>query len=486
MDKNFPSVSRTDMQTVQGRLLAILGPVGQFRENLSNGRTYSLLQEFEAFALNYIYYIVSTPPADNLARDTKSALDNLLQEWVTISRVCEQRQVMEFGAPLLEADKLADLYYSRFKGFKAKAEPITYFGKVYGISRFVSVTHPLISIPLYVFNIPEQWEQGLAHEIGHYIYWNSVEFAEVDQVHRYLRNIILRALSVPTQEYDVFVIRSRLVDIWISWIEELVADVCGALLIGPAYVSSAIDLAEERAFKDETLAFDDGVHPCPYLRPLIGLETLTWIQSRIQKDAKWQVLQQNISGLQAQWEARLKPDRIDSVVHNISGLHMSQLRETVSVVVHALLGGDVGNGVPYPYLTWTKNGQSAKVEDLVPLGDLIEYQAWLDELAPLDEEMVRQRARQGPVMESMKKSKTMFREPNEKPPTSEIFDRLLQQIKERLKRDTENRDIENNDRELKDELLSIGGEWRGNTDPGCGVRSFKLKHYSGKLWERCS
>jgi len=299
----------------------------------------------------------------------------LQREWAIISRACEQREIPEFNKALRKADEQAREYYDRFHGYKATGlSPIPYFEKLYAITRSPFTPYPaLISIPLQVFNDPTQW-QALAHELGHYIYWNSLELSKdpgYREIQTRLKNAVLKALSISTEDYDDFQERVKIVGIWMNWLEETFADVCGTMLAGPTYVISGQHYVEGKAFTRAELIKDDERHPSPYLRPLIAIETLVWVAERLgDNDQRAQELKTIITSLTQVWTKHRDKGRRGT--HKASGLRMSKIEDCIGVVVRTILGeGKDSDG----HGNWVgADGQPAD------LGQLIDYQAWLDDL----------------------------------------------------------------------------------------------------------
>lgn len=98
---------------------------------------------------------------------------------------------------------------------------------------------------------------AIPHEIGHYVYWHG----HLD------RSRLAIALSNRLQ---------KLAD-WIeNWLEEIVADVYGAMIVGPAMILNFQEL-QTNFYKPSEFTKDDGHHPIPALRPYIYSYTLSKI-----------------------------------------------------------------------------------------------------------------------------------------------------------------------------------------------------------------
>ncbi|MCQ3974650.1 MAG: hypothetical protein DPW09_14505 [Anaerolineae bacterium] len=332
-----------------------------------------MLEAFNRFAPNYFNFFTQGESEADRAKELNSALNRLQQQWELISRVCAQREIREFQEALELADGKAKVLYDYYKGYKATTlSPVTYFEKIFGITRSPFTPYPaLISIPFQVFDNPNEW-QALAHELGHYIYWNSAELKDYRQVQARLKDVVLKALNLPVENYEAFQKKSKLINIWTNWLEETFADICGALLVGPLHVVSALRIADETAFAPAQLIRDDGEHPAPYLRPLIGLKTLVWVAEQAHNYSQsMQDLKDIIKLLEGHWTILQQKAGAES--SEISGVKLSELEASVGEVVQAILGNESG-----PWIKDVVNGQ----REFAGLGSLINFEkAWLDDLS---------------------------------------------------------------------------------------------------------
>jgi hypothetical protein len=368
-----PQPQIQEIAELKNRLLAIVELVSYWQDRFDgdpdNQPLADLLGEFDRFARNYfVYFCTQGQPKTNLPHELNSALDSLHEEWVVISRACEQREIAKFEQHLKDADKRVEDYYARFQGYKANALPVTYFEKLDTITRYIFTRHPLISIPLQLFNDNTQW-QGLAHELGHYIYWNSAEISQYRKVQSQLRNAVLQAVHVSTAHYDNFEKQTQVMNVWSNWLEETVADVCGVLLAGPMYVVSGQRRVEESAVTAAELAYDDGGHPAPYLRPLIALEALTWVAEQPDASTVKTELEQMIASLRERWANYRRRGRGQS--HETSDLKMWEIENELGIVVQTILGNDQGEEESGTWIT-----ADSQPDDL---GHLIDCKPWLDD-----------------------------------------------------------------------------------------------------------
>lgn len=344
------------------------------RDFAADTRIKELLAEFALFARNYYAFFATSDPATSRPHELSKALRSLQHEWETISRACGQRKMDEFKAYLVDADGQAQEYYDSFLGYKpTDVPPITYFGKLYAISRYVFTPYPLISIPLLVYNRADRW-QALAHELGHFIYWHSATLSQYRQIHTRLRNRVLEALEIRTRDYVDFRKQSKIFDIWMRWIEEAFADICGTLLAGPEYALSGQAMIAERCFTVDDLIEDDEEHPLPYLRPLLATETLRWVAEQLTDPDAKQNLEERIEDLETRWQTCLgqNRDKARKQIHQISNLPVGNVEDTAKAVVRAILGGGETDS---HYGPWVQaDGQPRG------LGELVDYNTWLSSL----------------------------------------------------------------------------------------------------------
>lgn len=256
----------------------------------------SFLKEFSDFAWTYFESVVSTMPIHSrndhenvprIHRDLRKVIDNLQRNWGELMTACNQRENTRMRRRLEEADAEAARFYARYKGFRPKANgqevmPITYFGARYEITRYPYTPFPLLCFRHEAYGNRRLRLNGLAHELGHFIYWNIVpaeKSAALISAHQELDKAIeetVRGRDWITPEPVPTDVAERLIFDWQNWKSEMFADVVGALLIGPKYVETSIRLyVEEQHNERAGIYAEDRVHPLPILRPLIALETVS-------------------------------------------------------------------------------------------------------------------------------------------------------------------------------------------------------------------
>lgn len=134
---------------------------------------------------------------------------------------------------------------------------LTYIDRVANVRVVPYAPVALIGIPTTALVLARDL-LAIAHEMGHFLYWNGCEKFDSDTPDP--QRFHHKARSTYS---DPFVLR---------WIEEIFADVAGCLIGGAAIALSFQDMALEKAgrlFLDER-----GRHPIPALRPFIYIRVL--------------------------------------------------------------------------------------------------------------------------------------------------------------------------------------------------------------------
>lgn len=159
---------------------------------------------------------------------------------------------------------------------------------------------------------------AIAHEVGHHLFWHGKQ-----------DNIPLRSL-----------LRSRLSarPAWrMGWLEEVFADVYGALIAGPVL---ALDF-QELIYENSDLEEDDGEHPVGAIRPFVYTDTLAMIKDK-HGEPKYV---NSAKELEKKWEnARKKRDKMDSFHPKKAGPDAavslddarSHLHEVIEVILELL------------------------------------------------------------------------------------------------------------------------------------------------------
>ena len=129
------------------------------------------------------------------------------------------------------------------------------------------------------------WQSSLAHELGHYVYWNSTfntadgsKFSEEDQEPLFTKDIEQKLQELDFTNFGkqkTQTAKDALSVTLASWSEEVFADLIGVKLLGEKFVTSSYDKAFDRIVSDKEGSYlEDMDHPLPYLRPFIAAEAL--------------------------------------------------------------------------------------------------------------------------------------------------------------------------------------------------------------------
>ena len=315
-----------------------------------------LLQDFKHFSEDYYQFFqgVRVYGSQSKVNVLNTALRRILKEWATIQRAAEQRQT-KYREHLKETDRVAADYYRAFRGAKASSAIVTYFEKIHDIARSLYSPIPHIGVPLSGYDAPEDW-LSIAHEVGHYIYWN---YNYDDVLHGYrevqknLGQAVTKALVIRhTRDLDTFDLNAfaqytETVKVCLNWLEEIFADAYGTLVAGPAFALSIQKVLLDKVSLDDLLQ-DDGEHPIPYLRPFIRTQVLREIaEEEKEKNEQFATdLQAWAKKLEEGWEAYWQEVGFDKEKQKYlrSGqvsVEISRLKKELSYVVKDLLRAEV-------------------------------------------------------------------------------------------------------------------------------------------------
>ena len=231
------------------------------------------------------------------ANDAAQAKTRLTEQvWLYFYNLFDQR-TGPFANQLLAMDRIAlDCYQACYMGLgKARSipspPPMAYVEAGYGpatyrrgvrLSKLGKLPNPFPLVKLPYHRLINPWSLGaVPHEIGHNIQ-NDLSLWSVAP------NLIenrLRKTEVPPS----------VIAVWKKWHKEMFADFIGVLLIGPAYISSLMDVvgkSPERVAKFNP----SGVHPTSYLRPLINtvlLKRIGFAKEAEEFERSWKSLYSN-------------------------------------------------------------------------------------------------------------------------------------------------------------------------------------------------
>jgi len=242
----------------------------------------TVLEKFLEFANDY-QKLLKIVPFVNQGFVVNRGSENLLRGFNILSRACEQRRGIittdSLGYYLAQAEDVLEQYCNRWRGGELTSPylnlitPVVYFEKLYGVTRSVYAPQvPVVSIPLTMYNNSDLW-LALAHEMGHHIFWNALD--SFDEVEKF-QNLLYETVKKSAYKESA--------DVWGGWAEEIFADVSGVLLTGTPYVVSSQDATAEQIRVPNDFSKNDGVHPSPYLRPLIAAQVLREVADYMNDD----------------------------------------------------------------------------------------------------------------------------------------------------------------------------------------------------------
>jgi len=328
-----------------------------------------VLNHFQEFVRDYFaYFSTSTqpvvyrgmiPPIDKPPTNLTAVLSRLRQEWTILYAVGHQWTLPAadsgISTALGQAIKDSFEYYSRYNGEKNMPQPLIYFEKEFAIRRAVYTDCPIISIPF------EQYQGdgklvnkglALAHELGHFIFWNAADADKIPERNDGWRYALLQAFAQQGIANGVsFFETSNLTSMWSNWLEETIADICGTLMSGSQFVVSAYERMIRECYTEAELTSDDEEHPMPILRFQIALETLKFAST---DKNRYSLLE---SALNAQVDGLILPDT--RIAENT--ITYSHLQASVGKAVEIILTTP---------LVWKNDQPAVRLLDLFKLAHL--------------------------------------------------------------------------------------------------------------------
>lgn len=127
---------------------------------------------------------------------------------------------------------------------------------------------------------------GIAHELGHFLYWQLGEFDSLDLKHEQVMNAVETALK---GKLNASKHRSiRYID---AWFEELFADVVGANIAGGNHLNVSKSMVIRNNKMSTRAGHNDHEHVADILRPLVSM----YVLNNVQKDAleSWRMFLKN-------------------------------------------------------------------------------------------------------------------------------------------------------------------------------------------------
>lgn len=202
-------------------------------------------------------------PSEHLFRAT---LDQVAFDMAIMEKIFGQRQQPEMEPALEKADKLAQaaLNIAIDGGLLPACGVLTYFNKSANIRLIPYAPLALVGVP-YTITKTSMDFLAIPHEVGHYVYHHASGLAA--QLHALI----------------------PLYPNWINhWLEELFADIFGALVAGPVIGYSFQHILQDNS--QERFVADDGIHPPDPIRPYAYSQTLRQLgypQAALSLDNAW-------------------------------------------------------------------------------------------------------------------------------------------------------------------------------------------------------
>lgn len=197
----------------------------------------------------------------------RATLDQIAFDMAIIQRIAGQRQQPEYKKTLAQADQLAQaaLNVAIDSNLLPPCGVLTYFNKSANIRLIPYAPLALIGVP-YSATTTDMDFLAIPHEVGHFVYHHAPGLAA--------------ALHA----------RIPLYPNWVNhWIEEIFADVYGALVAGPVIGVSFQHILSDNA--QEKFIADDGIHPPDAVRPYTysqALRQLNYHNAADALDNAWQ------------------------------------------------------------------------------------------------------------------------------------------------------------------------------------------------------
>lgn len=235
------------------------------------------------------------------AQDKKTAIEILKQYCETLKIIEAQYQSAEFYNLIDSAYQQLDTYLNRYLELLSpdnaalfnREDPhiILYLGKRAALYRYPSAKNYLISIREEdVLNESPVWT-SLAHELGHFVYWNSEfcvsgqlkqasvskNFLFIDEIQDTFGVTATEMELISSENGNTYpVSQAHVITAFISaWSEEIFADTFGVYLAGEDFAaqSSGIYLKDLES-KNPKRYIQDWDHPFAFLRPYIAAKAL--------------------------------------------------------------------------------------------------------------------------------------------------------------------------------------------------------------------
>lgn len=298
------------------------------------GQFKFFLNGFDADAPARLKWSADYPPEYTL----RTTLDQIAYDMDVIVRAWQQRLPQLSAAAMIETLNKADVMAYRAltpairKGLIENATVVTYFQKSVNVRIIPYAPVTFIGLPVTALTTRQDL-LAIPHEIGHYVYRYMKAHTKLTEDSRFT--------SKPT---------------WcLAWLEEIFADVYGALIGGPVMALGFEDLVTDDPLADFT--YDDGEHPVAALRPSIYHAVLA-------KDGRFPQLHQALVKRWQDWIAKRGAPTSFTVHGTGEQVTLTQARALLDEVVAALLDHELA-GLPVEQVWSSDLGKSKEVDPLL-------------------------------------------------------------------------------------------------------------------------
>lgn len=195
----------------------------------------------------------------------------LTSQWMLLRQVASQRLP---GHPYQEGlekfDRQAADNYRRLSQVLPQevgkhlslSPPLLYLGRLAELTLFGPNAPAVLSVPFGVLYEGEgRSARAIPHEVSHAVFKQLSSF--LPELKRQVLNFL--AGTQPNRQQEV------LHEMIMGWLDDIVADLVGTALDGPAFAQSALWITVS---SDATVGITDEEHPVPLLRPYVHLEAL--------------------------------------------------------------------------------------------------------------------------------------------------------------------------------------------------------------------
>ncbi len=260
------------------------------------GAVFQLIDDFADFSNKYwkgLHELVdaAVAPDGSDAYFKYQIKRRLTDEWVQIGQALEQRDHERYDDWLAGIDHVAESMMPVNFSADEAGHVVSRMGSSAQLRYLPYSKVSVVSLPYDTYDLstqpdyPLEVRMSLAHEIGHHV-WRMIRYDEIPRRSREssLSAQAKRFAQERAKASGVDERGSAAVGVLVSaWTSELFADVCGVFALAQSdgvpmqdgrstvqyFIESYVKILQGQIGSSKDLLEDDGVHPFPYLRPLI-------------------------------------------------------------------------------------------------------------------------------------------------------------------------------------------------------------------------